>query len=212
MKTDNKKAFTFIEVMVSMAIVLILASAMLTGGKYLRTRAQRLLTQSALGVIDTALAQYYEQTSPKQFPPQVNTQLGLEQVLYPGTPPTNTVTVIPVGTHPDPADADVDKAKEAQAFWSSETLCYFLKKVPQSKSILESLAERMLSSRDPAGTNLQIEIPTGGTTYDWVRFVDAWGTSLNYVYQAGDTFPVIISAGPDKKFGTEDDLKSNRDE
>jgi len=41
------------------------------------------------------------------------------------------------------------------------------------------------------------------------RFYDPWGTPLDYVYVAGtDTFPELISAGPDKLFGTTDDIRS----
>lgn len=178
----------------AMAIVLILVGTMLTGGKHLKVRAERQLTQSAIEVIVTAMEQYYEQTDPKQFPPQVNSQSELQTVL------ANTVTLS--GSHPDSA------AVIGKAYWSSETAFYFLEKVPQSKAILGSLAGRMLSNKDLTGAGLQMVIPAGGTTYDWVRFVDAWGTSLNYEYQNGDSFPVITSAGPDRVFGTEDDLKS----
>jgi prepilin-type N-terminal cleavage/methylation domain-containing protein len=206
MNTDKQKAFTLIEVVLSMAIILILAGALLTGGKYLKTRAEQQLTQSAIEIIGTALEQYYEQTSPKQFPPQVNSQIDLEKALF-GNPPSNTVTI--TGTHPDIADTDPVKAKIAQAFWSSETAFYFLEKVPQSKAILDGLAERMHSNKDLAGTNLKLEIPTtSGKIYDWVRLVDAWGTTLNYEYKIGYSFPVIKSAGPDKQFGTKDDLTS----
>jgi type II secretory pathway pseudopilin PulG len=44
---------------------------------------------------------------------------------------------------------------------------------------------------------------------------DPWGTELNYVYihdanfpNAGYNFPELISAGPDRKFGTPDDISS----
>jgi prepilin-type N-terminal cleavage/methylation domain-containing protein len=200
MNTDRQKAFTLIEVLMAMAIILILIAAMLAGGKYLKTQAERQLTQSAIEVVVTALEQYYEQTDPKQFPPQVNSKSDLETLL------ANTVTIIS-GTHPVP-DADPLTDDTGTVFWRSETAFYFLEKVPQSKAILDGLAERMLSNKDLTGASLQIVIPAGGTTYDWVRFVDAWGTSLNYTYQPGDSFPVITSAGPDKIFGNEDDLKS----
>lgn len=41
------------------------------------------------------------------------------------------------------------------------------------------------------------------------RFYDPWGTPLNYMYAPGiDTFPELISAGPDRRFGTADDIRS----
>jgi hypothetical protein len=53
-----------------------------------------------------------------------------------------------------------------------------------------------------------VQVQIGATTYDWVRFVDAWGTAIAYKYTTGDAFPVLISAGPDKNFDTKDDLNS----
>jgi prepilin-type N-terminal cleavage/methylation domain-containing protein len=200
MNTDRQKAFTLIEVVLTMAIILILIAAMMTGSKYLKVQAERQLTQSAIEVIVTALEQYYEQTDPKQFPPQVNSQAELELAL------AKTITII--GTHPVP-DAFPLTDDTGTVYWRSETALYFLDRVPQSKAILDGLAERMLSNKDLTGTNLKLEIPAGsGMIYDWVRFVDAWGTSLDYKYGPGDSFPVITSAGPDKTFGTEDDLSS----
>ncbi len=40
------------------------------------------------------------------------------------------------------------------------------------------------------------------------RLYDPWGTPLYYIYDSRDTFPELISAGPDKKFGTADDISS----
>jgi len=39
---------------------------------------------------------------------------------------------------------------------------------------------------------------------------DGWGTVLDYSYVAGQTFPELISAGPDRTFGTPDDISSKR--
>jgi len=41
------------------------------------------------------------------------------------------------------------------------------------------------------------------------RLYDPWGTPLNYIYAPGiNTFPELVSAGPDRKFGTADDISS----
>jgi hypothetical protein len=41
------------------------------------------------------------------------------------------------------------------------------------------------------------------------RYYDPWGTPLDYIYASGtDSFPELISAGPDKRFGTTDDISS----
>ena len=36
--------------------------------------------------------------------------------------------------------------------------------------------------------------------------VDPWGRPLDYKYTPGDNYPELLSAGPDRKFGTADDI------
>ncbi len=40
------------------------------------------------------------------------------------------------------------------------------------------------------------------------QIYDPWGTLLNYRYITGNAYPKLISAGPDKKFGTADDIQN----
>jgi prepilin-type N-terminal cleavage/methylation domain-containing protein len=192
MRADKKKAFTLLEVLVTLAIILVLAGALIGTGRYLRVKAERQLTQSAIDVICMALQQYFDQTD--HFPPVAGSETDLKTAL--------SVTAVKVsrGTHPE--YLSTPDASEGERWWRSESLFYFLDRVPQSKAILNGLSSQILSNKDANGIGLQVEIPTGGTTHDWVRFVDTWGVSLNYTYTAGDVFPLLTSAGPDKKFET----------
>jgi prepilin-type N-terminal cleavage/methylation domain-containing protein len=202
MSTDRKKAFTLIEVLVTLAIILILAGTLIGAGKYLRVRAERQLTASAIEVISTALQQYYDQTG--SFPPVIYSANELKTALS-----VTTVTVSPPGGQPT-------SPGESNLWWCSQSLFYFLDRVPQSKAVLSGLSNRMLTNKGKTGVGLQIQID--GTTYDWVRFVDAWGTTMEYIYNSdesahkvsGYSFPVIRSAGPNKNFtdppGSGDDL------
>ena len=52
------------------------------------------------------------------------------------------------------------------------------------------------------------DIVDTGVTPPLPEIYDSWGTVLDYRYVAGNTFPVIISAGPDEQFGTADDISS----
>ena len=77
----KQRAFTLIEMLVAMAIVLALFGAMIVATKHLKTESQRRLTASVITVVETALEQYYENTSPKQYPPQIDSQSALESAL-----------------------------------------------------------------------------------------------------------------------------------
>ncbi len=65
---------------------------------------------------------------------------------------------------------------------------------PASRQILTQLAG-LPSGRDTTGRE-------GG------RVLDPWGTVLDYRYGPDDDLPELISAGPDRRFGTEDDISS----
>jgi len=73
-----------------------------------------------------------------------------------------------------------------------------LRSVPDSRAVLDKL--------DPATIKNKAGDP------DIVEIQDPWGTVLDYVYEyaagKGDSFPELISAGPDRKFGTSDDISS----
>jgi len=77
-----------------------------------------------------------------------------------------------------------------------ESMVQELKSVPDSRRVFEQL--------DPKSIKNEAGLP------DVVELRDPWGTVLDYVYEydAGDRFPELISAGPDKRFGTADDISS----
>lgn len=74
-----------------------------------------------------------------------------------------------------------------------------LNSVPDAKKILERIADSQITLIEA----------TGGSKYP--VFIDAWKTALNYLYVPGfNNFPVIKSAGPDKKFDTADDITNRK--
>ena len=73
-----------------------------------------------------------------------------------------------------------------------------LNTLPESRKALERL--------DKSQVDLDKEFGIG----KYSVFYDAWGTVLDYRYQAGMNFPLIVSAGPDKNFNTLEDNITNR--
>ncbi len=87
----------------------------------------------------------------------------------------------------------------ANAAAHSEYLYNELDSVPDSRSILEKIDNSLIENKyRAAGT-------PGGTGPE---IYDPWGTTLDYRYTPGENFPLMVSAGPDKKFGTADDISS----
>jgi len=69
-----------------------------------------------------------------------------------------------------------------------------LRSVPASRQVLDHVSAAAL--KDEAGVAGLPELR------------DPWGTVLDYIYVPGDSFPELISAGRDKRFGTADDISS----
>jgi prepilin-type N-terminal cleavage/methylation domain-containing protein len=88
----------------------------------------------------------------------------------------------------------------ANAAAHSELLYYELNAVPDSASMLEKINNSFIENKyAAAGTTI-------GTSPE---IYDPWKMPLDYRYAPGENFPLMVSAGPDKKFGTADDI-SNR--
>ena len=77
----------------------------------------------------------------------------------------------------------------------SDLLYRELHSVPDSRSILDKIDQSLIQN-------------TGGGAGTQVLIYDPWGKPLDYSYSRGENFPVMTSAGPDKVFGTADDMSS----
>ncbi|GAH42143.1 unnamed protein product, partial [marine sediment metagenome] len=82
---------------------------------------------------------------------------------------------------------------------NSERLYGALNFIPTSRKILEQISDSLI--RHNVDTGATPPIP---------EIYDPWGTVLNYLYAEGDNFPQLISAGPDRSFGSPDDISSKK--
>ncbi|MHB0945679.1 MAG: type II secretion system protein [Sedimentisphaerales bacterium] len=80
----------------------------------------------------------------------------------------------------------------------AERLSYRLSLCPDSVAILNQINPKMVKNKDNAD--------------DILEYIDAWGMEFWYEYVKDEewNFPRITSAGPDKAFGTEDDITSRK--
>ena len=69
-----------------------------------------------------------------------------------------------------------------------------LRSTPGASEYLDGISENLI--RKNAG---EADMP---------QIYDPWGTLLDYKYVPGYTFPKLVSAGPDKIFGTVDDIQN----
>lgn len=103
-----------------------------------------------------------------------------------------------------PPQPEMDSASTS-ALAHIESMVQALRSVPASRQVLDKL--------DPA------LVRSEGGTADLRSLCDPWGTVLDYVYVAGNNFPELVSAGPDKQFGlnrsdplAQDNISSKRNQ
>ena len=86
-------------------------------------------------------------------------------------------------------------AGDANPNVNCEILYAELNYIPGSRKVLEEINDKLIQNKfAPAAAPPRYEI------------YDLWGTVIDYRYNPGDSFPELISAGPDKTPDTGDDI------
>jgi prepilin-type N-terminal cleavage/methylation domain-containing protein len=81
----------------------------------------------------------------------------------------------------------------------SELLYRELYSVPDSRKVLDKIQDSLI--KDEVDTGAVPPVP---------EIYDPWGTTLDYRYADGENYPELVSAGPDKIFGTADDITNKK--
>jgi prepilin-type N-terminal cleavage/methylation domain-containing protein len=225
---ENKTGLTLVEMLIVVAIVVLLTTMVIGLAGRIDDQSKEQLAKNTIGIITAALRQFHDYEyryidNPIYPPAEREFYLGLDFPLdchgfdVPTLQTTldnvlglapGSVVINPAGAHNDPD------------YSGGEVLYFFLSRVPESRRSMDKIDESLITSE---GNNKQLMTVTiGGKTYPLLRVIDPWGTTLRYDYyneleinpilrQRGKrTFPLITSAGPDKKFGNTDDISSRK--
>lgn len=184
---------TFVEILIAVAVLLTLITIVVGVSNHIDTQGKQKLTEAAIGVVVTALEQYYDFWEAFPFDADESYD-GNDFLAGLHIDEPNAFFVDPPGYH-DPCYA------------SSEALYYALNKTPASRKVISNLPPAAVTGKDQNGQLLKIDI--NGREVDLLRFVDSWNTSLRYTFDAdNDVFPFVRSAGPDRQYRTKDDITS----
>jgi prepilin-type N-terminal cleavage/methylation domain-containing protein len=208
----HKTGVTLVEILIVVAIIAILATMVISLAARIDSQGKERLTESTFALLNAALGEFqdygysYEDSasvdySEFDFPLDCN---GFEKGELEDTLEVAlgaTVLINPVGEHKN-------------EYSGSEALYFFLSKVPESRKTLAKIDSSLITNEDSNGDNMEINVD--GKEYSLLRIIDPWGETLRYDYYDEDdpkpdearNFPVIISAGPDGIFGTDDDITS----
>jgi prepilin-type N-terminal cleavage/methylation domain-containing protein len=211
-----KLGFTLIEMIITVAVIVILVSMVVGITKRIDDQNRERLCRNELALIDNALEQFrdfgYDYKNlvyaPFNFPLDFSgfTAIDIQTKLGPAF---GVTTVISPATEP-PHDP---------CYSGSEVLYFCLNQIPDCRTTLDKIDKSLVTS-DINGVSLNIVINPGATQQilPFRRFIDPWKMTLRYDYydefeinpvvraNGKKTFPVIISAGSDRKFGTNDDI------
>jgi len=230
MKSDaNKTGLTLIEMLIVVAIIVILTTMVIGLAGRVTDQSKEQLTRNTIGILTSALRQFHDYEyryidNPIYTPPQRQFYLGLDFPLdcsgfdVPTLQMTldnslglaaGSVVINPAAAHNDPD------------YSGCEVLYFFLSRVSECRKTLDKIDETLTTSEGANNQpmNIAITYSSGAVkVYPLLRVIDPWGTTLRYKYydnitldpHSKLTFPVIISAGPDKRFGTADDISSRK--
>jgi prepilin-type N-terminal cleavage/methylation domain-containing protein len=207
-KQRTKRCFTLVEMLVTVAIIVILASLVIGITSRIENREKEKQCRSTLALITTALAQFHDygftysdpNYSAFTFPLDCNGFNATQIAGVLGSALGETVVV---------SDANTN-------YSGNEVMYLLLSMVPTSRETLGKIDKSLIASRN---ATITITIGTQKQVYPLLRVIDPWGTTLRYDYYDETTgpppdpktkrnFPLITSAGPDKIFGTSDDITS----
>ncbi len=229
MATKHNDGLTLVEMLVVLGIIVVLATIGIRITMRMDTQAKENALRETFALLSSALEQFhdygytYAPTSVYantgfDFPPDCDGFLvvHLQETLK----ATLGADSIQITNHVKSVD------EEYVEYSGCEVLYFFLSRVPPVAEVLKGLNAALVTNQNGGGRPVEISI-NGGPLESLPRVIDPWGTTLRYDYyevrQATGAptstppapipatrrnFPVLTSAGPDRRFGTADDIDS----
>jgi len=222
---EDKSGLTLIEMLIVVAIVVILTTMVIGLAGRVNDQYRERLTKSTIAILDAALRQFHDygyryKDNPIYTPAERQFYLGLD---FPPDcneipqPVLETTLASVLGAIAAPITGGVHQP----SYSGCEALYLFLSQVSECRKTLDKIDESLITNLgfDKQPRNITVTYTSGvPKVYSLLRVVDPWGTTLKYDYydevtldpRSKRTFPVIISAGPDKQFGTADDISGRK--
>ncbi len=220
-RRQNKTGVTLVEILVVVVVIAILMAAVISVATRIDTQGKEQLTEHTIALLTAALGQFggfgFTYDAPFdanfKFPLDCSNFSDAELETELGTALNTAVSIGPVGI-----------IQHNNEYSGCEAMYFLLSRVPESRQTLDRLDRKVVTNLDVDGKPMEITV--GSAVYPLFRVIDPWGKTLRYDYynetppphslpkdvedmaSSRKTFPVITSAGPDKKFDTDDDIKN----
>ena len=223
---------SLVEMLIVIGIIALLATMVIGVARRIDTQAKERLTESTIAILDSALDQFHDYEY-NYLPPYTDFDFPLDcnDYYFFNDPPGDlrTTLISSLGA----MDVQINSVAHDPNYSGSEMLYFFLSQVPSCQKTLDKIDSSLKTGLgfDKQPMNIAITFPTGDVRrYSLLRIIDPWETTLQYDYYIDwvdyqsiypgatwidyigfinsnkRTFPIITSAGPDKKFGSADDI------
>jgi len=220
----HKAGITLIEMLIVVAIIALLATMVIAIATRIGSKANEQLTESTIAILNAALGQFQDYEYNYKVPSTVSPDerdfyLSLDfPVDCNGFDGGELQTELENAL--DERPISISGGTHKIEYSGSEVLYFFLSRVPESRKTLDAIDKSLITDEDSDGVGMALGID--GKDYPLIRVIDPWGETLRYDYydetetfsngkreKSKRNFPLIISAGADRKFETGDDI-SNR--
>jgi prepilin-type N-terminal cleavage/methylation domain-containing protein len=218
MRTQTaKRGFTMIELLVVVLILAIIITVVIHVSQTVIARGKAETTRKDMQLVLLGIDAFAETDANKNPPIERGTPgAPAPYNLFPGIDPGGTRD-----PRPDFAASDPDGNNNWMAFLRAKYLSQQLlgwtdsTTTPADVHIGNAAAKAKLGNVPAVGFTYSytdpFPTPKVFVNYSQPLFVDAYGKYMDYSSSRGvGSTPVLISAGPDGKFGNEDDIRSDR--
>lgn len=233
--SEHKAGLTLVEIVVVVGLIALLLTMIIGVISRVQSQSQEHLAQGTLELLNAALEQFrdygYNYTVPQALPLDEKDfyralKFPLDCNDYPfDAPPFDVRSSLMVAL--DVNDVQLISGLHEPRYSGIEVMYFFLSQVPTSRQTLEKITKSVKTNAGTDGADLILRTIFRGQFRDYplIRVVDPWGTTLNYsLYENGyedqmhngvphepladkpRNFPLVTSAGPDRIFGTDDDI------
>jgi type II secretory pathway pseudopilin PulG len=184
-----KHGLSLLEMLIVVGVIMVLATMVIGIATHIDNQGKGHLTTSTISLVSAALEQFEDYGYRYQHANYFDLKFPLD---------CNGIA------DDDLIEALGETAVPAGNYTRGQLWCFFLSRVPESRETLGKIDDSL-----KRGANIVV----GGTEYSFFVILDAWKNPLRYRYYYDYTapaskwnFPLVASAGPDRTFGTADDI------
>ena len=221
---DEKKhnvGLTLVEILVVVGIIVVLASLVIAITLGLENKSKENTLAHTFAVLESALEQFRDFGYTYRAGVYSGYEFPLDCTGFPEARLEAIVgNIMGATTSVDITNHVGGIGGEYQEYSGCEVMYLLLSEVPGARETLKAINPSLVTNENEDGQEIELLVDLHPAR-PFLRVVDPWGTTLQYDYYDVEPppdltpvpgtekhLPVLIAAGPDRQFGTGDDITS----